>query len=64
MKRLKKNIELSKDAFIVYCAVRFNDDVAIQNMIQDIKYLESKKQVVLASKRRNEDKKMLNSKFK
>ena len=43
MERLEKQIELIKDAFIIYCAKRFEKDPAIQDMINDIRYFESKK---------------------
>lgn len=64
MERLEKNIELAKDAFIVYCAKRFENDVAIQDSIKDIQYLEAKKQAAIDGKRRKEDKASFNSKLK
>lgn len=50
MKRSEENAELIKDAFIVYCAKRFENDPTIQNMINDIRYLESKKQQAINPK--------------
>ena len=63
MERLEKQIELIKDAFIIYCAKRFENDPAIQDMINDILYFESKRQAVISSKRRREDKENFNSKI-
>lgn len=64
MERLEKNIELAKDAFIIYCAKRFENDAAIQDSIKDIQYLEAKKQAAIDGKRRKEDKASFNSKLK
>ena len=64
MERLEKNIELAKDAFIIYCAKRFENDAAIQDNIRDIQYLESKRQAAIDSKRRKEDRVSFNSKIK
>jgi len=64
MERLEKNIELAKDAFIIYCAKRFENDTAIQDSIKDIQYLETKKQAAIDGKRRKENKASFNSKLK
>jgi len=64
MERLEKNIELAKDAFIIYCAKRFENDATIQDSIINIQYLESKRQAVIDSKRRKEDRVSFNSKIK
>jgi len=63
MERLEKQIELIKDSFIIYCAKRFENDPVIQDMINDIRYFESKRQAAIDSKRRREDKEALNSKI-
>ncbi len=51
MERLNKQIELAKDAFIIYCYTRFKDDSAIHDMITDIQYLEHKKTQFINSKK-------------
>tara|TARA_R110000868_G_C10870445_1_gene762244 strand:- start:1100 stop:1297 length:198 start_codon:yes stop_codon:yes gene_type:complete len=64
MERLEKNIELAKDAFIIYCVKRFENDVVIQDSIKAIQYLEHKRQSTIDSRRRKEDKATFNSKIK
>lgn len=62
MERLEKIIESAKDAFIIYCAKRFENDATIQDGIRNIQYLEHKRQAVIDSKRRKEDRVPFNSK--
>jgi len=52
MEKLEKNIELAKDVFVTYCAKRFKNDMAVQDYVKDIAYLEFKKQVFIDSKKR------------